>query len=54
MNDTPLVAVRGLRKRYGGVVAVDNILKPMLDMIWNAVGHEKCPRYDANGKWHSW
>jgi ABC-type sugar transport system ATPase subunit len=25
MVDTPLVAVRGLRKRYGGVVAVDNM-----------------------------
>ena len=25
MDDTPLVAVRGLRKRYGGVVAVDNM-----------------------------
>ena len=25
MNDTPLVAVRGLRKRYGGVVAADNM-----------------------------
>ena len=25
MDETPLVAVRGLRKRYGGVVAVDNM-----------------------------
>ena len=25
MADTPLVAVRGLRKRYGGVVAVDDM-----------------------------
>ena len=25
MADTPLVAVRGLRKRYGGVVAVDSM-----------------------------
>ena len=25
MVETPLVAVRGLRKRYGGVVAVDNM-----------------------------
>ena len=25
MVDTPLVAVRGLRKRYGGVVAVDDM-----------------------------
>jgi len=37
-----------------GGVPVDNILKPMLDMIWNAVGHETCPRYDAKGKWRSW
>ena len=25
MVDTPLVAVRGLRKRYGGIVAVDGM-----------------------------
>jgi hypothetical protein len=36
------------------VAPVDDILRPILDMIWNAVGHEKCPRYDANGTWRTW
>ncbi len=30
---------------------VDDIVRPMLDVLWNAVGHERCPRYDESGKW---
>lgn len=32
---------------------VDEILKPILDMIWNSVGNERCPRYDDAGSWRS-
>jgi hypothetical protein len=30
---------------------VDDIVRPMLDVLWNAVGHERCQRYDESGKW---
>ena len=30
---------------------VDDIVRPMLDVLWNSVGHERCPRYDQTGKW---
>lgn len=32
-------------------VPVDDIVRPVLDVLWNAVGHERCPRYDKSGKW---
>lgn len=31
--------------------APDEALRPMFDMLWNAVGHERCPRFDDSGKW---
>jgi Putative DNA-binding domain len=30
---------------------VDDIVRPMLNVLWNAVGHKRCPRYDNSGKW---
>jgi hypothetical protein len=30
---------------------VDDIVRPMLNVLWNAVGHERCRHYDESGKW---
>ena len=30
---------------------VDDVLRPVLDVLWNAVGHDTCPRYDEQGRW---
>ena len=29
----------------------DRLLKPMLDVLWNAFGLERCTLYDGEGKW---
>jgi hypothetical protein len=29
----------------------DKILRPIFDVMWQAAGQEKCPHYNAEGKW---
>ncbi|GMV26422.1 MAG: hypothetical protein AMXMBFR58_24530 [Phycisphaerae bacterium] len=32
-------------------MSADTALRPILDAVWNAAGHERCFNYDENGRW---